>query len=208
MHEYKYTLWVVERQGVAKWEARFDDYKDTLLKNNISNKEWSLIMLIDSKSGPKIEPEIDQEKLTEESNLMDDLETKKGPMESVVHKVSNNSIMKNKEQAAGSAIIELSPQLFFYTAQEVKKQEREMRTETDKLFKPIQQCESFSIANLKRSILTNLEAIVMQNVMAEEERTVRKAIVMLSIKCNLAIAVQKQEMSVTEKCSDTEKHTA
>lgn len=25
------TLWVVEKQGVTKWDAGFDDYKDTLL---------------------------------------------------------------------------------------------------------------------------------------------------------------------------------
>lgn len=26
------TLWVVEKQGVTKWDAGFDDYKDTLLR--------------------------------------------------------------------------------------------------------------------------------------------------------------------------------
>eukprot|EP00957_Ditylum_brightwellii_P092727 7060672-Ditylum_brightwellii.AAC.1 len=45
----------------------------------------------------------------------------------------------------------------------------------------------------------------MQNGMAEEKRMARKAIVTLLTKCNLVTAAQKQEMSITEKCSDTEK---
>eukprot|EP00957_Ditylum_brightwellii_P151856 11563806-Ditylum_brightwellii.AAC.1 len=57
-----------------------------------------------------------------------------------------------------------------------------MRTEMGKLFKSVQQCGSFSVANLKRSMLTNLEETAMGNGMAEEKRTARKAIVTLLTK--------------------------
>eukprot|EP00957_Ditylum_brightwellii_P121562 9270788-Ditylum_brightwellii.AAC.1 len=77
-----------------------------------------------------------------------------------------------------------------------------MRKETRKLIKSIQQCESFSIANLRRSILTNLDATAKQNGAAEEKRKARKAIVTLLMKRNLVTAAGKQEMSITEKCSD------
>eukprot|EP00957_Ditylum_brightwellii_P029867 2259793-Ditylum_brightwellii.AAC.1 len=87
-----------------------------------------------------------------------------------------------------------------------------------KLFKFVQQCEIFSVANLKTKILTKLEATATQHEMAEEKQTARKAIITLLTKRILVTAVRKREMSVTEKCSDrswiklihtdTEKHTA
>eukprot|EP00957_Ditylum_brightwellii_P080256 6104517-Ditylum_brightwellii.AAC.1 len=54
-------------------------------------------------------------------------------------------------------------------AREEKKQEREMRIETGKLFESIQQCESFSVANLNRKILIKLKATTKQNEMAEDK---------------------------------------
>eukprot|EP00957_Ditylum_brightwellii_P053315 4041853-Ditylum_brightwellii.AAC.1 len=59
-----------------------------------------------------------------------------------------------------------------------KRQEREMRTETGTLLKSFQQCESFSVATLKRKVLTKLKATAKQNEMAEKKQTARKAIVM------------------------------
>eukprot|EP00957_Ditylum_brightwellii_P032307 2447507-Ditylum_brightwellii.AAC.1 len=60
-----------------------------------------------------------------------------------------------EEQEAGSTIIESLQTLFLYAAQKEKRQEREMRTEMGKMVKSVQQCESFSIANLKRKYLLN-----------------------------------------------------
>eukprot|EP00957_Ditylum_brightwellii_P017374 1308863-Ditylum_brightwellii.AAC.1 len=77
-----------------------------------------------------------------------------------------------------------------------------MGTEMGKLFKSVQQCEIFSVANLKRKILTKLEATAMQHETAKEKLMARKTIVTWSMKCILATAAQKQEMSITEKCSD------
>eukprot|EP00957_Ditylum_brightwellii_P041814 3166398-Ditylum_brightwellii.AAC.1 len=55
-----------------------------------------------------------------------------------------------------------------------------MGTEVGKLFKSVQQCEIFSVANMKREILTRLKAAAMQNEMTEEKQMERKAIVKLS----------------------------
>eukprot|EP00957_Ditylum_brightwellii_P053168 4031575-Ditylum_brightwellii.AAC.1 len=82
-----------------------------------------------------------------------------------------------------------------------------MRTETGKLFKSIQQCESFSVATLVK-ILTKLNETTKQNETAEEEQMTRKTIVTLSTKHILATAVRRRDMRVTEKCGDTEKCTA
>eukprot|EP00957_Ditylum_brightwellii_P134282 10238036-Ditylum_brightwellii.AAC.1 len=68
------------------------------------------------------------------------------------------------------------------------------------LFKSIQQCESFSVANLNTKILTKIEAAATQHEMAKEKQMARKAIVTLSTRHTLVTAVQKQEMSVTKKC--------
>eukprot|EP00957_Ditylum_brightwellii_P080870 6151804-Ditylum_brightwellii.AAC.1 len=111
-------------------------------------------------------------------------------------KTSNNN---KAGQKAGSMIIKLSLTMSLHTLGEEKKQEGEMRTETGKLFKSVHQCESFSVANLKKKILTKLEATATQNGMAEEKQTAKKSIITLSMKPILATAARKQEMSITEK---------
>eukprot|EP00957_Ditylum_brightwellii_P005209 398152-Ditylum_brightwellii.AAC.1 len=63
-----------------------------------------------------------------QENNISKVEKKKGPVESVILKVPNNSTMKIKEQAAGSAIVKSSPILFLYVAQDKKKQGKEMKT--------------------------------------------------------------------------------
>eukprot|EP00957_Ditylum_brightwellii_P082352 6262187-Ditylum_brightwellii.AAC.1 len=77
------------------------------------------------------------------------------------------------------------------------KQESEMR----KLFKSVQQYKSFSVANMKREILTRLKAAAMQNGMVEEKQTSRKVIVK-SLTMRIFEGAQKQEISIIEKCSD------
>lgn len=33
IEECECTLWVVEKQGVTRWDAGFDDYKETILRH-------------------------------------------------------------------------------------------------------------------------------------------------------------------------------
>eukprot|EP00957_Ditylum_brightwellii_P062213 4721186-Ditylum_brightwellii.AAC.1 len=77
-----------------------------------------------------------------------------------------------------------------------------MKTETGKLVTSVQQCGYFLIGSLKRKIITKLKVAATRNGMAEEKQIERKAIVTLSTKRILVTALQKQERSVTEKCSD------